>query len=116
MAMRGSMLRANGRHRGRYLAFRRPFRKRAFPLVATPDRFAIEATISNHFAWLNTRQAVERTFMGWLRTAVSLISFGFTIVQFFQRFSQMPDSVARPISPGAPRMLGLALIGTGVLM
>lgn len=53
--------------------------------------------------------------MAWIRTAVSLISFGFTIVQFFQRFSQMPGATERPISPGAPRVLGLALIGIGVL-
>lgn len=54
--------------------------------------------------------------MAWIRTAVSLISFGFTIVQFFQRFSQMQDPAARPISPGAPRILGLALIGAGLFI
>jgi putative membrane protein len=82
---------------------------------SSEDRFATEATASNHFAWLNTRQALERTFMAWIRTAVSLISFGFTIVQFFQRFSQMQSDGSRPLSPGAPRVLGLALIGVGIL-
>jgi len=53
--------------------------------------------------------------MAWIRTAVSLISFGFTIVQFFQRFSQMQSDGSRPLSPGAPRVLGLALIGVGIL-
>ena len=53
--------------------------------------------------------------MAWIRTAVSLISFGFTIVQFFQRFTQMQSAGNRPLSPGAPRVLGLALIGVGVL-
>jgi len=53
--------------------------------------------------------------MAWIRTAVSLISFGFTIVQFFQRFTQMQSDGNRPLSPGAPRILGLALIGVGIL-
>lgn len=53
--------------------------------------------------------------MAWIRTAVSLISFGFTIVQFFQRFSQMQSGGDRPLNPGAPRILGLALIGAGIL-
>ena len=37
----------------------------------------------SHFAWLRTRASVERTLMSWIRTAVSLIGFGFAIVQFF---------------------------------
>jgi putative membrane protein len=83
--------------------------------VSGTERFSVEATASSHFAWLNTRQALERTFMAWIRTAVSLISFGFTIVQFFQRLSQAPSPAARPLNPGAPRVLGMALIGVGVL-
>lgn len=80
------------------------------------DRFTIEPTAGNHFAWSNTRLALERTFMAWIRTAVSLISFGFTIVQFFQRMPQMESAAAvRPLNPGAPRILGLALIGAGVI-
>jgi len=52
--------------------------------------------------------------MSWIRTAVSLIGFGFAIVQFFVRFEQMPG--ARPAAyPNAPRDLGLALISCGVL-
>src|SRR5262249_10168324 len=33
-------------------------------------RFTVEPTASNHFAWLNTRLAIERTFMAWIRTSV----------------------------------------------
>jgi putative membrane protein len=52
--------------------------------------------------------------MSWIRTAVSLIGFGFAIVQFFERLQQMPG--ARPAEyPTAPRNLGLALIACGVL-
>lgn len=52
--------------------------------------------------------------MSSLRTAVSLIGFGFAIVQFFERLQQMPG--ARPAyAPSASQYLGLALISSGVL-
>lgn len=78
------------------------------------DRFRVQATAESHFSWLRTRLSLERTLMSWVRTAVSLIGFGFTIVQFFERLTAM-ESVAAPSHPEAPRYLGLALIGTGVL-
>lgn len=33
----------------------------------------------SHFSWLRTRLSVERTLMSWVRTAIALIGFGFTI-------------------------------------
>jgi putative membrane protein len=45
---------------------------------------------------------------------VALIGFGFTIVQFFQRLNQT-EGVAPAVRPQAPRHLGLALIGAGVV-
>ena len=80
---------------------------------AQPHRFEVRSTSDSHFAWLRTKFAVDRTFMAWLRTSVSLIGFGFTIVQFFERFSSI-DRVRNAVFPSAPRYLGLALIGSGV--
>ena len=77
-------------------------------------RFNVEPSVNNHFAWLRTRLGLERTFMAWIRTAVSLIGFGFTIVQFFQRLQGMEPSNGRQMRPETPRDLGLALIATGV--
>jgi putative membrane protein len=48
-------------------------------------RFEVKVTATDHFSWLRTRLAVELTIMAWLITAVSLIGFGFAIVQFFER-------------------------------
>src|SRR5580698_7279445 len=77
-------------------------------------RFDVRTTSDSHFGWIRTRMALERTLMAWVRTSVGLIGFGFTIVQFFQRFREMAG-VAPPVRPEAPRYLGLALIGTGVV-
>jgi putative membrane protein len=76
-------------------------------------RFQVKATADSHFGWMRTRMAVERTMMAWIRTAVALIGFGFTIVQFFERFADF-EGVAAAIRPWAPRYLGLALMGVGV--
>lgn len=71
-------------------------------------------TADSHFAWLRTRLALERTMMSWVRTAVSLIGFGFAIVQFFERLQQMPGARAAE-HPHAAQYLGLALISCGIL-
>ena len=73
-------------------------------------RFEVRMTADTHFGWLRTRLSIERTMMSWIRTAVSLIGFGFAIVQFFDRLQQTPGARSALI-PGAPRYLGLALIG-----
>lgn len=78
------------------------------------SRFEVRVTAESHFAWLRTRLAVERTMMAYLRTAVSLIGFGFAIVQFFRNFHQLAGG-ATPRFPDAAWYMGLALIFCGVL-
>jgi putative membrane protein len=78
------------------------------------SRFEVRVTASDHFAWLRTRLALERTIMAWLRTAVALIGFGFAIVQYLEHLEQTPGAHAAYL-PHAPRYLGLALISCGIL-
>jgi putative membrane protein len=84
---------------------------RAAPSAA---RFEVRATAADHFAWVRTRLALERTIMSWLRTAVALIGFGFALVQYLQHLGQAPGARAAYL-PEAPRYLGLALISCGIL-
>jgi putative membrane protein len=46
------------------------------------SRFEVRTISENHFAWLRTRLAVERTMMAYQRTAVSLIGFGVVAAVF----------------------------------
>ncbi len=77
-------------------------------------RFTVQVTAESHFSWLRTRFSIERTAMSWVRTDVSLIGFGFAIVQFFDHFGSM-RGVAPEVFPEAPLYLGLALIAAGLM-
>jgi Domain of unknown function (DUF202) len=69
----------------------------ADPRTATgAGRFEVKATASDHFAWVRTRLALERTIMSWLQTAVALIGFGFAIVQYMEHLQQLPGARPRP--------------------
>ena len=78
------------------------------------DRFRVEANAQTHFAWLRTRLAVERTMMAYLRTAVSLIGFGFAIFQYFYKLHQVSEG-SNMRFPEAAWYLGLALIASGIM-
>lgn len=58
--------------------------------------------------------ASERTLMAWVRTAISMIGFGFSIYKFFQ---YLPADIAKGnvVHPHAPRNLGLTLIALGTV-
>jgi putative membrane protein len=71
------------------------------------------AVTQSQFSWLRTRLSIERTLLSWTRTGVSLIGFGFTIYQFFDKLQEATAPEAA--RPEAPRNFGLALIGAGIV-
>lgn len=77
-------------------------------------RFDVRPTSDSHFAWLRTRMAADGVLMAWLRTAMTMIGFGFTIVLFFEQLKGL-QGVRAGVHPGAPRFVGLALIATGTV-
>lgn len=78
------------------------------------DRGTVLAEERTDLAVERTRIAAERTLMAWIRTANSMIGFGFTIYKFFQ---YLPEEIAAGNiqRPYAPRNLGLTLIALGTL-
>jgi putative membrane protein len=70
--------------------------------------------VQTRFAWLRTRMALQTTLAAWVRTATSLIGFGFAIVQFLDHFVPVGSGGALP-APNLARVIGLILIGAGSL-
>jgi putative membrane protein len=84
--------------------------------VAEPakDRGTVLAEERTDMAVDRTLFAAERNLMAWIRTAISLIGFGFSIYKFLE---YLPEEIAAGNikRPNAPRNLGLTLIALGPL-
>ena len=65
------------------------------------------------YALVRTAFSSERSLMAWMRTSVSLYSFGFTITKFVDYVERQEKG--SQFSEG-PRRLGLALICMGILV
>lgn len=79
--------------------------------VAGSDQDHLVHLLKENLSVQNSRMAAERTLMAWIRTSLSMISFGFTIYKFMQAMhSQDPT---RLIRADAPRNVGLTLIAIG---
>lgn len=70
-----------------------------------------ELKTSDILALDRTQMASERTLQAWVRTALSMIAFGFTLYKFLQVMQQ--QSTVPVLLPNAPRNVGLALVGIG---
>ncbi len=75
---------------------------------------ALHTPTPDDLAKQRTMMAADRTLMAWMRTTLSMISFGFTIYKFMQ---YLYESQKGPvvIMPRGIRNLGLALITLGVV-
>lgn len=67
---------------------------------------------STTLAFARTRAAYERTMMSWIRTATSLITFGFSIYKFFQLEARGRERHDRLIGP---RDFALMLVSIGLI-
>jgi putative membrane protein len=67
---------------------------------------------STRLAFERTRNSYENTMMSWIRTATSLITFGFSIYKFFQ--IEAPSEKQRIYLIG-PREFAIALVCIGLL-
>ena len=63
-------------------------------------------------ALARTAFSSEQTLMSWIRTALSLFTFGFSISQFF-RFLEQQQGISEVSA--APRQLGISLICVGIV-
>jgi putative membrane protein len=68
------------------------------------------AEIRTDLAVSRNLMAADRTLMAWIRTALSLNSFGFTIYKLLETFEESGASLPRQQSP---RNIGLFLTGMG---
>ena len=66
--------------------------------------------LPNDLGEMRTIMAADRTLMAWIRTALSMLSFGFTIYKFLQDVQGK-----KPLAhPDSPQQVGLFLTGLGV--
>jgi inner membrane protein YidH len=70
------------------------------------------ATERTDLAALQNLMAADRTLMAWVRTALSMISFGFTIYKLLEGF-RVDGSAVHDIE--SPRVMGLFLTGLGTV-
>ena len=69
---------------------------------------------STDLGFHRTFLAHDRTLMAWIRTSLSLISFGFTIDKFFDYLIQA-EHLPVPRSLLGPRRFAMGMIGIGVI-
>ena len=82
--------------------------------MAKRNAETIKEPSSNQLAMERTILAHERTLMGWVRTATSLITFGFTIYKFFQ-LELAAQPLRHPFQDGiGPRQFALLMISIGL--
>ena len=90
--------------RGEHIAAERP-------IPAERRKLHIAPVLPTDMGTMRTIMAADRTLMAWIRTSLSMLSFGFTIYKFLEGAAQqnmLPRS-------GTPQDVGLFLAGMGTL-
>lgn len=76
-------------------------------------KITAELGLTDTLAVQRTRMASERTLMGWVRTAISMISFGFTMAKALQFAVQ--EGALKGIRVNTPENVALILILLGTV-
>ena len=91
-----------GRQKERSAMTEEPTHKQSMSPLDTSTRLAYERTYLAH----------ERTLMGWVRTAIALISFGFTIAKVFEYLREKEGARSTLLGP---RAVGSMMIAIGLV-
>jgi putative membrane protein len=78
----------------------------------TPKKAALPMDIATRLAFENTYLAHENTRMSWVRTALGMISFGFTIAKFFDLMREKQGTHATLLDPAT---VGVLMIVIGLV-
>lgn len=70
------------------------------------------ADANSRLALVRTRLSHDRTLLSWVRTATSLITFGFGIHQVFRL---APDKVSPTLHESVPYLFGSAMVALGLV-
>jgi putative membrane protein len=86
-------------------------------LTGTEEDFSrIDADTATRLALDRTHLAHDRTLMAWVRTATSLVTFGFTVYKFFEFFAAAGGERLPLVDRlFGPRQFAMLLIGTGII-
>ena len=81
--------------------------------AAEPPKADKPLDVGTDLAFERSRLAAERTLMAWIRTSLSMISFGFTIYKFFEYLGESAGGMA---PRHGPLNLGRVMVVLGVLL
>jgi uncharacterized membrane protein YidH (DUF202 family) len=74
----------------------------------------VKPSIETRMSMQRTRNSAERTLMAWIRTSLSMITFGFTAYKFLEYVRQAEKDTCS-VRVHGPRNVGLALIALGTI-
>lgn len=72
----------------------------------------VRADVNSQLSLVRTRLSQDRTLLSWVRTAVSLITFGFGVHQFFRL---APSVKPHGLHETTPYVFGSAMVAIGLL-